>query len=82
MCLEDASNSTQRIGELYMSITVGDLEHYIPDTPVLVIDIDGEEIARYDGKDSLEEVVDRKVFGIWAGFDYDAHIPILVISVL
>lgn len=65
-----------------MSVTVGDLEHYIPDTPVQVIDIDGTEIARYDGKNSLEEVIDRKVCGIWAGYDYDAQIPMLVISIL
>ena len=63
-------------------MTVGELEYYIADTPVQIIDLDGTEIARYDGKNSLEEMTYMKVCGIWAGYDYDAQRPMLVISIL
>ena len=42
------------------------LEPYInTDVKVVVVDWDGNEVARYDGKDSMEEVQNSTISQIW-----------------
>ena len=51
-------------------MTVGELEYYInSNTYISVIDCNGDEIARYNGKDTLDEVSYKSVCSIWAEGD-------------
>lgn len=64
-------------------MTIGELEYYIySETLVQIVDFEGNELARYDGRNSLEEMANEKIDCMWAGFDNDLQKPMLVISIL
>lgn len=49
---------------------ISDLEPYINiNTEVIVLDWDGDEVGRYDGKNSLEEIQDSVISQFWVAKD-------------
>ena len=49
---------------------ISDLEPYINiNTEVIVLDWDGDEVGRYDGKNSLDEIQDAIISLFWVAKD-------------